>query len=50
MLCYLWGSPDRAEQLGAVADCSSSVTQVGGKLGRLSEVVLLVLRWLVINA
>lgn len=49
MLLYLWASPDRAQQLGAVADGGGSVIQRGGELGRLGEVVLLVFRRLVFN-
>lgn len=49
MLLYLWAPPDRAQQLGAVADGGGSVSQRGGELGRLGEVVLLVFRRLVFN-
>lgn len=42
-LLYFWASPDRAQQFGAVADGGGSVSQRGGELGRLAEVVFLVL-------
>lgn len=47
---HLRESPDGAEQLGAVADGGGSVAQSRGELGRLAEVVLLVLRGLVVDA
>ncbi len=46
---YFWESSDGAQQLGAVADGGGSVVQGGGELGRLAEVVLLVIGRLVIN-
>lgn len=49
MSLYFWASPDRAQQLGAVADGGGSVGQRGGELGRLGEVVFLVLKRLVLN-
>lgn len=50
MLLYFWGSPDGAEQLGAVANSSGPVSQGCGKLGCLTEVMFLVVRRLVVNA
>lgn len=49
MLLYFWGSPDGAQQLGAVAHGGGSVVQGGGELGWLAEVVLLVLRRFVLD-
>lgn len=49
LLLYFWGSPDGAQQLGAVAHGGGSVIQRGGELGCLAEVVLQVLGRFVIN-
>lgn len=49
LLLYFWGSPDGAQQLGAVAHGGGSVIQRGGELGCLAEVVLQVLERFVIN-
>lgn len=49
MLLYFWGSPDGAQQLGAVADGGGSVIQIGGELGRLAVVAFLVLGRLVVD-
>lgn len=47
---YLGVSPDGTQQLGAIAHRGGSVGQRGGKLGRLSEVMLQVLWGLVLNS
>lgn len=49
MLLYFGASPDRAQQLGAIADGGGSVSQRGGELGWLCEVMFLVFRRLVVN-
>lgn len=49
LLLYFWGSPDGAQQLGAVAHGGGSVIQRGGELGCLTEVVLQVLGRFVFN-
>lgn len=49
MLLYFGASPDRAQQLGAVAGGGASISQRGGELGWLCEVVFLVFRRLVVN-
>lgn len=49
LLLYFWESSDRAQELGAVADGSGPITQIGGELWCLAEVVLLVNWRLVVN-
>lgn len=49
LLPYFWGSPDGAQQLGAVAHGGGPVIQRGGELWCLSEVMLQVLGRFVIN-
>lgn len=49
LIPYLRKSPDGAQQLGAVADSGASVGQICGELGRLAEVVLLVVWRFVFN-
>lgn len=46
---HLGASAHRTQQLGGVSHCGSSVAERRGELGRLAEVVLRVLWWLVDN-